>query len=1052
MSLTVYKSSAGSGKTFTLVLEYLRLVLRDPAFYRHVLAITFTNKAANEMKNRVLNALAALAADEPHQQTLQKMLQKILIEEGMKPEEIRSGAYTTFHSILHHYSDFNIGTIDAFSHRIIQTFSRDLHLPSLFEVEMETNILLRELVDELIAKVGTDDYVSRLLIGFLTDTLDDDGHWRIDRPLIALARMLLSEESFQELNEIQSIDEEAFNVIRISLNKKIQIFESQLADYAAAILSAIHDKGLTQNDIYLKSRGIYPQLEKLSNHKIEEVLNSKTFVNLLESENPFVSPKVISGEAGAFSSLSAQVLGAFNQMRCLIKEKSEAYRLLRLLRPNIYATALMSIVQQTLQEIIANKQQVPIFEFNKRIAALLQSSSVPYIYERLGDRFRSFLLDEFQDTSVLQWQNLLPLIENALAHGSRNLIVGDGKQSIYRFRGGEFQQFTDLPEIFGKEANPRLDDIERTLKLHYAEVKLDKNYRSLPEIVRFNNDFFAFLATKLEQFKGLYDDSQQKILPEKSGGYVQLNFFLVEDEPDVGAIRDRIKSKTIQTIQNLTSQGYAAGDIAVLVRSNKDGDEMANFLNTNGIEVVSADSLLLQSASTVNLIINTLKFIFDPKNIINCVELWMNLGDLQSEINLRGLEFSFDLNGQNNISELQANIEQILDIHTLDQSASLYDLVEELLRRYGFGHKADPYIQFLLQHIYSYQSGVNAGKFGFFEYWDQIRSKASVVVSENSSAVKVMTIHKAKGLEFPIVIYAFASMPNQASNSKFHWVDVNELNIGQLQKGLVRNRKDLENTRFASLYRLESEKNKLDTANLIYVAFTRAISQLYVMVVGSGRSMVFSYLKEFLERKNLWNKNVLEYSFGNLPDILPFANNKQVFSGQSSNELVSFGWSDRLRVAKLQTFQNSAEQQKALDRGNLMHLILSGIYYANQVEAVLKRFFLAGSISREEHNALEKLLNRMMQDENLLPLFAPSSIVKTESEIVDENGHLFRMDRFVELPDKVVIVDYKTGSPNDAHHQQLRQYAEILASLQLKKVEAILIYFKGIHDYCLVGC
>lgn len=1053
MPITVYKSSAGSGKTFTLVLEYLRLVLKDPAYFRHVLAMTFTNKAANEMKTRVLNALVALATADPQQQTLQKIL---LEEGGLNADEIQKGAETTFHSILHHYSDFNIGTIDSFSHRIIQTFSRDLGLPPLFEVEMETPILLRELVDELIAKVGTDEYLTRLLVGFLTDTLDDDRHWRIDRPLIELAKMLLSEESFQELGKMQTFDEADFDEIINSIGQTIRNFKNSLNADAKAILEILKSHGLNQDDFYLKSRGFFPILEKLARPKWDDdVLNLKTFQNSFDSKKPFVSPKSESenGIPGLPPAQSEQVMRLFAQMQATVSRELEPYRLCRLLRQNIYATALMPFVVNTLQELIERKQQVPIFEFNKRIAALLQASSVPYIYERLGDRFRSFLLDEFQDTSVLQWQNLLPLIENALAGGNRNLIVGDGKQSIYRFRGGEFQQFTELPKIYGLNDNQRFAEIERVLQKHYHEVKLKKNYRSLKEIVRFNNEFFSFLSTKLIQYNELYKDCQQQALDDKPGGYVRIEFFRQEKGDATNSVRDVIKEKALEIIQQATVQGYNPGDIAVLVRSNNDGDEIANFLNQHEIDVVSADSLLLQNSPSVKLIINSLKFIFDPDDAINCFELWMNLSEFSNKLSLPAFELNFDLSLINNLHEIQSKIRHIIDILTIDQSATLYDLTEELIRRLGLSNQADPYVQFLLQQIYTYQSGLNAGKKGFFEFWEQTRDKASVVIPENSNAVKVMTIHKAKGLEFPVVIFAFASMPNLSSTGKFHWIDVGDLHIGKLKKGLVKNRKDLEITRYVSLYRQEADKTELDTINLIYVAFTRAISQLHVLTIDGNRGKVPEYLKGFLEQKGEWQDQKDDYTFGIQPQLLQTLSNDLDDKKSIPDSLVSFQWKDKLRVARMKSLvTQNIQQNAALDRGNLIHLIMSYIHYAEEVEIVLQRFFQMGVISQNEQLVLMIQLKRLTEDENLNELFRQPAKIKTEAEIMDENGKLYRMDRVVELPDSLVVVDFKTGSPNESHQKQLQQYAGILQTMQPGKIRAILIYFDAEMGYHWEEC
>ncbi len=1049
MSLTVYKSSAGSGKTYTLVLEYLRLVLKNPLFYRNILAITFTNKAANEMKSRILKALETLASDNAENRKFQSELLENLKEPGQESGDLQKKADEVFHAILHHYSDFNIGTIDAFSHRIIQTFSRDLELPSLFEVEMESKQLFGKVVDELITKIGIDDFITNLLIGYLSDNLDDDLHWRIDRPLLTLVEILLSEDSFMEFDRDQEMDEKVFKEIREAIFKQILDFENQMADDAGKILALFQQADLTVNDFYNKSKGIHSVLLKLSLKNCEEAFGQKSFESACSQDFSFIGSKADKRIKSSYEGIKDAVFEHFNRIKLTYESSFKTYILCRLLRSNIYASALMPAVLNTLQELIERNQQVPISEFNKRIAALLQASSVPYIYERLGERFRSFLLDEFQDTSVLQWQNLLPLIENALAQGSKNLIVGDGKQSIYRFRGGEFLQFTELPKIYAHNNQPRLLQIEQSLIHHYQEKKLDTNYRSLRNVVEFNNDFFDFLSKNLDGFGELYFDSAQNSLDKNNGGYVQLNFFETPKGETSGWVREQIREKTLEIIHNLQQKGLPLGDITVLVRSNNDGDDIANYLNNNAIEVVSSDSLLLDSSTAVRLVINALKFTVEPNEAINNLEFLVNLGDLYPNGEINGSAFSFDLNELEHSYDLKNEVSKIIDIQSIDESLSLYDLSEELIRRLGLDAKPDPYIQFFLQHVFLYQSNLNAGKKGFFEYWGQERSQASVVVPENSAAVKIMTIHKAKGLEFPVVIYAFASMASTSSGDKFHWVDVSDLGLGKLRKGIVKNIAKLKNTRYSVLYKKEQSLAELDKANLMYVAFTRAAAQLYVLVNASSKSSkVNSFLKSYLEWKGEWSEDKKEYIFGE-PIIPAEASADRGLKGfQTANALLSYRWTDHLRIAKLKSLrENTSKQLQALEYGNLLHLILSNIRYQDQIGAVLSNYYKLGLLGIAEQQELSQMLMRMTSDHRLANLFRLPAQVKTEAEIMDRAGRLFRIDRFVELPDEVVVLDYKTGIPHETHNQQIMHYVRIVEAVQVKKVRAILIYFKGLTDY-----
>lgn len=616
MNFTVYKSSAGSGKTFTLVKEYLKLALTDaqypPQKYRHILAITFTNKAAAEMKERIIKALKEISDVSNNDSVLLNILRE---ETGLDIDKLKFRAQTILHTILHNYSDFAIGTIDSFVHRIVRTFAYDLQLPVNFEIEMDDNKLLLEVIDLLISKAGNDEHLTRALVEFTEAKADDEKSWHIERDLFDFSKNLLTEEGVIHLEKLKKISTEDFLNIRNKLNETIKKFESSVKKIAEEASQAISQQGLEHNSFYQGRSGISKFFSTIADGNFDK-LEPNSHVSKTINENKWYTDKISSSDKAKIETIKGKLTEAFHSIQAIVQKQQSLYYLLKLINKNIYSLAVLNEIEKLMQEIKKQNNILHISEFNKIIANIVLNQPVPFIYERIGEKYNHYLVDEFQDTSVLQWQNLLPLIENSLAEGNLSMLVGDGKQAIYRWRGGEVEQFSQLPNVFLKEKNEFVLEREQTLKRNYNEQLLNKNYRSRKEIIDFNNSLFSVLAGKLgATHNSIYHDHEQQSDSANTGGYISIDFVKGETEEAEQQTLEQVYNNIIR----LQNDNFKLSDIAILCRTNKKGSAIAEYLTAKGIAVLSAESLLLKNSKRVRFIESIFHYINQSQDEIAMV-------------------------------------------------------------------------------------------------------------------------------------------------------------------------------------------------------------------------------------------------------------------------------------------------------------------------------------------------------------------------------------------------------------------------------------------------
>lgn len=1024
MSFNVYRSSAGSGKTFTLVKEYLKLVLNtdQPGKFRHILAITFTNKAATEMKSRILDGLSGFAKKSEKKSILQ-LLEVLQNETGLSKELLIARSEKCLRTILHNYSDFSITTIDKFTQRIVKSFSNDLNLPWNFETELDAKKTLSETADIILSRVGTDEDLSETLLSFCFHQLDQQKNWRIERNLAGFSEVLLKEYTFPFIKKFELLEFQDFKKIRNDIFQKRSELSKIVAGLGREAMDLIGSKNLTADDFAYKNSGVYKLFERSANGKLEE-LEVNSHVSKTIQKNELHSGTASPAARNSLEIIKPDLLGIFHSLEEIIQNKIPSHHFLKVVGNNLFLLSLLKLIKQTSEELQLENNQILISEFNRKISELVLTEPVPFIYERIGERYQHFMIDEFQDTSILQFQNLVPLLENSLGYANMNLIVGDGKQAIYRWRGGEVEQFRDLPSITGEFSNPLVRDRERILTSHYKEHYLKYNFRSKKEIVDFNNSFFEYTSQKLPPaFAGIYQNHKQ-VPAGNDGGFVRIEFVepVIQDGDS-----DPELLKIVEIIDHAKDDNYNLRDIAILCRDNKKAALIASYLQQRSIPVISPDSLLLGKSNEVNFILSCLKYYLNPMDEIAFACMMRNLRD----------HTSMD---KNIFHEKLRNKDPFFFTREIGEKGNpaLYGFIENIVSQIFPDPSRNPYIHEFLESSWKYISSNSCSLGQLLEWWEEKVHKTSLKAPDNLDAIRIMTIHSSKGLEFPIVIYPFANGMFMLGQTE-KWIDINQEIVPGLPAAYIRLNKGILEGSVSEIYEEEYHKTKLDEINLLYVCMTRAEERLYILTSRPIRNYKFSqYFIDYLSHIGLYQEACHVYEFG-----VPSINNK-INKQQGEQIIFNFCSDFNYWVEKFPIAYSIVDDdaKKLREKGILIHEIFSKIKSLKIFNKILNKSRpLPVVLSNEEdEEGIVNLMQGIGKIKEIELFFSESGEVLCEPEIISNDGSTIRPDRVIIGSDLVRVLDFKTGQPKELDKSQVRNYAEALKKMGFGKVEAYILY------------
>lgn len=1021
-SFKIFNASAGSGKTFTLVKEILKAALsssKKQGFYQ-ILAVTFTNKAVNEMKQRILEGLIDLSTtrDPENSSAMAKLLTQEL---GINQVELQKRSSETLKNLLHNYAYFDVSTIDKFTHRVIRSFARDLNLSQNFEVLLDTDLLLEEAVINLLSKAGTDKELTDILVQFALDKTDEDKHWQLNRDLITVGQMLFSENAYEHISRLEEKNVADFTKLKEQFVAEISFAKSRCTAIAVHALEEITEAGLTETDFlrqtlpnHFKKIMAGELSSGLYNNSLEQQLREG---NVLKKNVPPPIPLLI-------ESLLESYLN--------IKHLFYRIAFLKNVLSNLVPLTILKAIGQEVKFLEKERNLLPISSFNTLIANEIAEQPAPFIYERLGEKYRNYYIDEFQDTSSKQWNNLVPLVSNALVSLDMDgnpgslLIVGDVKQAIYRWRGGQPEQFLGL--VTGSY-NPF--DIEPEIQT------LDTNYRSRENVIAFNNAFFESTSAYIAKptYQSLFAEETRQQFNTRKGGLVQIEF--------LSGVKEDLEAEYIEQVNRIIKEsrevGYNYGDICILTRKKDQGISISEGLIAQQIPVVSSETLLLKNSAEVLFLINLLYLAHGPEDQENTFRV---LDHLIPE----GPSYHRTISQaiQNPIAWLKEN--SGFDMQWF-RFQSVYDGLSYAINAFDLAQESNAYISYLMDEVWELDSKTKTRADSFIDYWEKHSDKLSISSSDRLDAIKVMTIHKAKGLEFPIVIYPYANTKLYDERDAKIWLPVEASSYQGFEELLLQKKKEIQDYGEVckELYESENQKLELDAFNLLYVALTRAIDALYVLTekeldkTGQHNPKKFSGLFiHHLKEIGLWDENSSTYRFGQLPKKsheapIPFAEEVIPFLRSTKKEIAS-----DIFVRKNRLWDDS--RTEARKRGTLIHYIMSFVASETDVIPVIRRLIERGIIPADEREEMLDLISQIVGHPDLKAYFGKETLSRNEQEIITENGLILRPDRLVFLQDEVVVIDYKTGKPKAEHQTQLSSYESTLESMGYQRIRKIIVY------------
>jgi ATP-dependent exoDNAse (exonuclease V) beta subunit len=1040
-SFQVYSASAGSGKTFTLVKEYLKILLTSDNTYKfqQILAVTFTNKAAGEMKARVIENLHTFSTTEKND-----MLSVICEETNLTEAVIFSRSQAVLNAIMQNYSAFGIMTIDSFTHKLIRTFAYDLHLPLNFEVEMDAESLLNDAVDVVISKIGSDKKLTDLLVNYSLQKLEDDKAWDISLELKSFAKIILNETDATNLKSLQKISIDEFTLLKEELQKENKQLEADFLRIGEKGLQIINENGLEHNEFsYSELPNHFKKLIKLKYLKVDDLKFEGRLNTTIEENKNFFTAKCNANSKQIIESITSVLKELYDESKKLYAQKYARYILNNLIVEGLIPLAVLNYINNAMQDLKAENNILLNAEFNRLIGDTIKNEPAPFIYERIGEKFRYYFIDEMQDTSELQWQNLIPLIdhaissENELGEQGKLLLVGDAKQSIYRWRGGKSEQFIALSsEEKNKKNNPFY--VEKGL------CSLETNFRSYSEIINFNNSFFRNSAQFLTNtsYRNLFFDGNSQNFNKKTGGYVQISFVEENEEDDDKKLI--YPKKVAEIIQNL-DPAFQKNDVCVLVRKKDHGIALAKYLSENGIEIISSETLLLKNNEKVTFIINLLYVIENPSykeykiKLLYFLHEFFNLEEEKHEflsrfIHLSTVEFFSALKKYG----LHFNVDEF-------QQIPFYESIEYIIRSFNLAKESDSNIQFFLDVVFEFQQKKQVSVGAFLEFWELKKDKFSIVAPEAENAVRIMTIHKAKGLEFPVVIFPYDIEVYRQINPKVWYSDDQLGNIKQffLNYG---NKLNYLGEQGKQLFDQRKEELELDNFNLLYVTLTRAVEQLYVITEDKTGGKDADTIKntsdlfiQFLKKSALWSPEKREYDFGN-PMRMPFSK-KEESNTTIQQSFIGNSWKNhQISIVANSSLLWDSDQGKAIVYGNLLHEMLSKIKTKNDIDEVMNQYLFKGEITIEEQKELTVILKKIIYHEELSLYFEQNNLVFTEREILTLDKQIVIPDRLIFDGNNVTIIDYKTGKSEEKHRHQIISYAMALENLNFRVEKKLLIY------------
>ncbi len=1065
--LKIYKASAGSGKTYTLAKEFLELLFLEPYNYKYILAVTFTNKATAEMKNRILNYLFSLTSEK--KPDFLDNLKKIT---GKKEDDIRKQAKRILAYILNDFSHFNITTIDSFFQKIIRSFAFEAGLPTNLRIELDNENILKESIDTILKELDVKgkEKVKKWILSHALNKLQEKGDWKITNELYLLGKEIFKEE-FQKLapEMIDKINDKSFlDAYSSSLKTIIVEFEKSIKKLAENGLNQLNQHNIIWDDLKGKSRSPLKILEKIKtgNNLSNDVTG---LIRLFDITSPEDIQNNKNSTAKNQNITDCFYNGLYNTLQELTenyKNQKEDYFTAKAILPNIPSFGILTDISQTVKKLSQEQNIFLLSEANQLLNRIIDNNDTPFIYEKTGTRYRHYMIDEFQDTSELQWLNFKPLIGNSLSENNKALVVGDVKQSIYRWRNSDWKLLSHC--IQQDFVNPGVD-----------EDTLQTNWRSFERIIHFNNFIFSQSADVLQsefiqsvrkdipdlelssELENLITEAYNDVTQEVSnkglnkGGYVNMQFITTQNNNEY---EKQVLPLLCEKINLLTDAGYEYKDICILVRTKNEGQLISEYLLSNSDKmypVISDETLVLESSPAVSVVINRLKYIQDSDNEILKAHIKLHNLFLQNEETYQSENLSADILSSTDETELSQQLNSLSEL----KGKPLFEMAEAIIRELPqwLQKEQSPYLRELLNKVQDFINTKSVNLADFLEWWEDKGNTSSISIPDGQNAIKIMTVHKSKGLEFKAVIIPFCHWPlDRKSHDSLIWCKPQTHPFNQLNLVPVSYTSKLIHTQMFSQYINERLLQYIDNLNILYVAFTRARETLVTIGMRkeskskpNALSTVADLLNNSIKSGIINNTNYLNeedyildeekhtFTYGEIPKQIK---KKKETTLSSPKVFKTIPLGSRI---KIHTDSNSM-QPKLLEQyrvhGKIMHLLFERIKTAKDIEPAIDSLIFEGKLLSESKPELKNKIENLLAIAPYDEWFSNKYKILNEASILQKSD-TSRPDRVLIADNKVIVIDYKFGEvKSDKYRKQVRHYMNLISEMGYKNIEGYIWY------------
>lgn len=1053
-SLIVYKASAGSGKTFTLTIEYIKLLIANPLDYNAILGVTFTNKATEEMKTRILSQLYGIWKRLDDSKAYMKAICSDL---GVSPDFASRRAGTALQLLLHNYDAFGIETIDSFFQRVLRNLARELDLTANLRVELNDEQVEMRAVDVLIDELSANDELLSWIMSYIKDNIKEDKSWNVIGAIKSFGRNIFRDFYKEAQGTLAAVieDNSFFDNYRFMLYDERDAATKLMQNYADKYFSILSANGLSVDDISNKANGVSGFFIKLCNGIFDNKPLGKRVIECLGQADAWASKTHPERDRIRFLA-GDQLMGLLKDTVTQWNRRKSAEKTLR----HLNQLRLLNRIEQKVRELNEEANQFLLCDTQYLLKSLISDSDSPFIYEKIGARLKHIMIDEFQDTSSIQWKNFKVLMADCMSsEGSRNIIVGDVKQSIYRWRDSDWRMLNEIEKQF-----PRPQDQVETRNL-------GMNYRSQRNIIEFNNAFFACAAKQecdeltksdlygADQLASAYADVRQRVpdgRPNSGSVSIELLSKANYENRTLVAIADKV--------EYLTTHGISQNEIAILVRSNKYIPLIANYFSEckPGVRIVSDEAFRLDASLAVNMIVNALHLLTHPDDAVS--KAFLATAYQRAILGSQCTEY--EMVGMGNIDSLLPHPYIAFTDKLLREP--LYDLAEHIYYIFDLKKLADQgaYVCAFFDQLSDFTKDISSSIDSFIDFWNE-NACSKTIQSDKQDGIRLISIHKSKGLEFDNVIVPFCDWQLEKTSGNIIWCKPEKEPYNNLPLVPVDCSSTLLGTIYEKDYMEEHFQNCVDNLNLLYVAFTRASRNLFVVGRRDASNSRSAILQKCLPQlaKSLPTAQLDNPEDKDCDIVFKYGELCKADNAKGKHSVNPFCSPVSIERIGIETYKNKTEFRQSnasmeftnlpddgskrgnyVKRGAILHKVFSCISSFDDIDKAVKQLITDGILSNNayENKRLKDFLFGCMSDMRVKDWFSDKWKVFNECTILslDKNGKLRerRPDRVMTDGKQIIVVDFKFGSKRNEHHLQVREYMDLLSAMGHANVKGYLWY------------